>query len=89
MKKSNPAEKYLCGPHLRRTGRRVPSFMILAGEGLCEPCFRGKAILDAIEESGVYRGRLPGYNSTGCGGLTPPKKRHFVSDRRVATADKH
>jgi hypothetical protein len=68
---------------LARTGRAVPAVVVLNGEGMCENCFRGKAILGTVEEGGIYRGRLPGYNSGYSGGMTLPKKRHFVSNLRL------
>jgi hypothetical protein len=67
---TNPAAQYTCGPHLRRTGRRVAAFVIVNGEAMCQGCFRGKAILDAVEETGVFRGRFK-------------PRLHFVSNLRL------
>ncbi len=72
--------KVPCASHLARTGRRVAAFAVVNGEPMCRPCYAGKPIVEMVEESGVFRGWLPGYNSVSCG-VTPPKKRHFVSNR--------
>jgi len=34
----------ICGPHFRRTGKRVPAYREVNGEGLCKACFAGKPI---------------------------------------------
>jgi hypothetical protein len=85
MKKPNPAEKYPCGPHLRRTGRRVTAFVIVNGEAMCRPCYAGKPI-DAIEEGGMFRGKFTGYNGSAYGETTNTRakpRQHFVSNLRL------
>ena len=41
---ANPAAKFCCAAHLRRTGPRVAGFAIVADEVLCKRCFSGKPL---------------------------------------------
>jgi hypothetical protein len=39
----------VCEAHLARTGKRIPAERVIAGEGMCRDCFRGRSI-DPLEE---------------------------------------
>jgi hypothetical protein len=39
----------ICGPHFRRTGRKVPAKHKVSDEWMCDACFTGKAILAPAE----------------------------------------
>jgi hypothetical protein len=78
---AKPSVTVPCKPHLQRTGRRIPAARLVGGEPMCKRCFNGHAIDADVEVGGHYFGKLVGY---GYGQYKPPKKRHFVSDRRVS-----
>jgi hypothetical protein len=73
------AAKNFCKPHLERAGAEIEASEIVEGLAMCGDCFRGKPILDSIEDVGGD-GRTYGGRTT----RDRTKRVHFVSDRTKA-----
>jgi hypothetical protein len=42
-------QELFCGPHLARTGEKIPAVRVVADTPMCLACFRGKPI-DPVED---------------------------------------
>jgi hypothetical protein len=56
------SEQMFCGPHLARTGKRIPATHEVNGERMCAACFGGQAIRPE-EQSMVLMSFLPSPDS--------------------------
>jgi len=41
----------ICGPHYRRTGKRVQAVRVVDNEGMCLACFKGKPVRETEERT--------------------------------------